>query len=165
MIDEPESSVPHQHVRVARRPIDVGHVGVEPHDRRGEVRVRLFGNRVEGHGARKVVEREVETGTRPDQVLDLRVRLSAGEFGVQRHEDDLRHWQPCRTGDLPGYQLSDERLGSLPRTAEFEHVHAIIIRFDNGWKRSPFAQRGNIPCGNDCSQVHGLSTALPAWGA
>jgi hypothetical protein len=66
--------------------------------------------------------------------LYLRVGLRAGEFGVEFDKDDLRHWQPRGPGDLPGHELSDERFGPLPRTAELEHIHPIIISFDNGWK-------------------------------
>ena len=45
MIDEPESSVPYKHIRVAWRTVDVGHVRVEPEDRRGKSRVGLLSNR------------------------------------------------------------------------------------------------------------------------
>ena len=86
--------MPHQHVRVARRTVDVGHVRVEPDDRRGEIRVGLLCNRVKCDGTGQVVEPEIEAGTRPDQVLDLRVGLGAGEGGVEFNKDDLRYWQP-----------------------------------------------------------------------
>src|SRR6266567_6861831 len=32
MINEPNSPVPHEHVRVARRTVNISHVSVEPHD-------------------------------------------------------------------------------------------------------------------------------------
>ena len=92
MIDEPESSVPYKHVRVARRTVDVGHVRVEPDDCGGELRVGLLSHRVKRHGTGQVVKGEIEAGTRSDQGLYLRIRLGAGEFGVECHEDNLRHW-------------------------------------------------------------------------
>src|SRR5215510_2408262 len=130
MIDEPESSVPYKHIRVARRTVDVGYVCIEPDDRRGELRVGLLSNRVKRHGTGQIVEGEIEAGTRSYQGLYLRVGLGTGEFRIEFNEDDLRHWQPCGAGDLPRHQLSDERFGPLTSAAELEHIHAIIIGFN-----------------------------------
>src|SRR5438034_8775074 len=94
MIDEPESPVPHEHVCVARRTIDVGHISVEPYDPGGKIGVDLLGNRIKGDGTGQVVEREVETGTRSDQLLNLGVGLGASEVRVEFNEDDLRYGQP-----------------------------------------------------------------------
>ena len=104
-----------------------------------EIRVRLLSNRVKRHGTGQVVEGEIEAGTRPDQGLYFRVGLSTGEFGVEFNEDDLRHWQPCGAGDLPRHEFSDERFGPLTCAAELEHIHAIIIGFDDCWQRSTLA--------------------------
>src|SRR5206468_7020505 len=148
VIDEPESSVPDKHVRVARRTIDIGHIRVEPDNRRGELRVGLLNNRVKRHGTGQVVESEIEAGTRPDQGLYLRVGLGAGEFGVEFNEDDLRHRQSCGAGDLPRHELSDERFGPLTCAAELEHIHAIIVGFDYGWQPCALALWGEMSWGN-----------------
>ena len=79
VIDEPEASVPHQQVRVARGPVDVGHVRVEPHDRRGKLRVGLVCHRIKRHSAGQVVERQVEAGARPYQVLDFGGQARCGQ--------------------------------------------------------------------------------------
>src|SRR5262249_58996166 len=60
VINEPESPMPHQHVRVARRSVNIRHISVEPNDRRGEIRVGTLRNRIKRHGTRKIVEREIE---------------------------------------------------------------------------------------------------------
>src|ERR1043166_2191373 len=139
MINEPESSVPYKHVRIARRTVDVGYIRVEPDDRRGEFRIGLLSNRVKRHSTGQVVEGEIKAGACPNQGLYLRVGLGTGEFGIEFNEDNLRHWQPCGAGDPPRHELSDECFGPLTRAAELEHIHAIIVGFDDGWQRSTLA--------------------------
>jgi hypothetical protein len=48
--------VPHQHVGVARRAIDVGDVGVEPDDTRREIRIGLLDDRIVGDRTGQIVE-------------------------------------------------------------------------------------------------------------
>src|SRR5262245_53638770 len=103
MINEPESPMPDQHVRVARRSVNICHIRVEPNDRRGEIRVGTLRHRIKRYGTWQIVKREIEAVARPDQVLYLRIGLGAGEFGVEFDKDDFRHWQPRRAGDLPGH--------------------------------------------------------------
>src|SRR4029453_7119068 len=158
MIDKPESSVPDKHVCVARRTVDVGHVRVEPDDRRGELRVGPVSNRIKRYGTGQIVEGEIETSTRPDQRLYLWIGLSPGKFRVEFNEDNLRHRQSYGAGDSPRHKLSDECFGPLTCAAELEHIHAIIIGFDDSWQRSALAQWGDIPCSHDCSQAHHLSS-------
>src|ERR1044072_31802 len=79
VINEPESAVPHKHIRVARSTINICHVSVEPDDRRGKVRVGLVRDRIKRYSAGQVVEREIEASARTYQVLYLRVGLGAGE--------------------------------------------------------------------------------------
>ena len=98
VVDQPEPVVPHQHVGVARRAVDVGDVGVEPDDRAR--RASASGCSASGSNvdrARQVVERQVEPGAvRSDQVLDLGVGLGAREVGIELDEDDLGHRQAER---------------------------------------------------------------------
>src|SRR5262245_25047301 len=96
MIDKPESSVPDKHVCVARRTVDVGHVRVEPDDRRGELRVGPVSNRIKRYGTGQIVEGEIETSTRPDQRLYLWIGLSPGEFRVERSEEHTSELQSLR---------------------------------------------------------------------
>ena len=41
VIDQLQLAMPHQQIRIARGAIDIGDEGVEPHDTRGEIGVRL----------------------------------------------------------------------------------------------------------------------------
>ena len=74
VIDEMEAPVPDEQVRVARGTVNVVRYASN-HTMRTRVRVRPFRERVEHDGAGQIVEREIEAGARPDQVLDLRVGL------------------------------------------------------------------------------------------
>ena len=78
MVYEPQTVVPGEEVRVAWGTIHVGHEGVEPQDAGGEIRRGRIHEGIETQRTRQVVEREVQSGTRPDQVLYLRVGLGAG---------------------------------------------------------------------------------------
>src|SRR6185295_3011900 len=154
MIDEPEPPMPHQHVRIARCPVNVCHISVEPNDRRRELSVELLRNWIIHNRPGQIIECEVQTGTRVDQVLDLGVRLRASEIGVEFDKDNLRHRQSQRAADLACHQLRDQSFWPLTRAPEFEHIHSVVIGFNYRWKRSAFAQRGYIPCGSYCSQAH-----------
>src|SRR5262245_24259422 len=139
MIDKPESSVPDKHSCVARRTVDVGHVRVEPDNSRGARRAGPVSHRIKRYGTGQIVEGEIETRTRPDQGLYLWIGLSPGKFRVEFNEDNLRHGQSYGTSDLPSHKLSDECFGPLTCAAKLEHIHAIIVGFDDSWQRSALA--------------------------
>jgi len=52
VIDQPQLSMPHQHVGVARRAIDIARERIEPDDGRGEQRVWPIRDRIEGDRTR-----------------------------------------------------------------------------------------------------------------
>ena len=160
--------VPHQHVRIAGRTVQVRRVCVEPDDRGGQLGVRLLRDRVEHHRSGQVVEREIEPGTGLDQMLDFRIRLGAGEVRIEVDENDLRHRQAQRAADLSCHHLGDERLGSLARAAELEHVQPVVVGLDDRRERAPFAQRSNVPGGGDGPQAHRCvkcsPTSMPRTG-
>jgi hypothetical protein len=91
VIDQPQFAMPDEQIRIARSPIDIRDIGVEPDDRRGQIPIGNLDDRVEGDLTRQIVEREIQTGAPPDQVLDLGIGLGARQHRVEFREDDLRH--------------------------------------------------------------------------
>ncbi len=154
MVDQPQLAVPHQQVGVARGAIDVGQVGIEPDDARGEVGVGTLRHRVVHHRARQVIERQVEPRAGADQILDLRVGLGAREVGVELDEDDRGDRERRGARDFPRHELRNERLGTLARAAELEHVEALVVRLDDGGKRAALAQRGDVAGGREGAKRH-----------
>src|SRR5258705_9912932 len=134
VIDKPGFSVPHEHVRVARCAVNVRYVSVEQHDPRGQVTIQFLSDRIERHGTRKVVEREVEAGARSYQILYLRIRLGAGEVAIEFDEDKLGYREFGGSGKLARDEFSYQGLGPLARTPKLEYIHPIVIGFYYGWK-------------------------------
>src|SRR4028118_1263134 len=93
VVDEPETTMPDEHVGVASGTVDIGHVAVKPDNLRREVGTERVDQWVEGDRARQVVECQVETSAIQDQGMNLRVWLRPGEVGVQVGKDDFRHRQ------------------------------------------------------------------------
>ena len=92
VVDQPELLVPDEHVGIARGPIRVGDIGVEPDDGRSQIRIgRWCDEWIEGNGAGKVIEGQIESGALLDQLLDLEVRLRAPQHRIELDEHDLRH--------------------------------------------------------------------------
>jgi hypothetical protein len=113
VIDEPDAPVPHEHVRVPDRPIDVCHVPVEPDDSGRQIPGHLLDDRVQGDGPGQVVEGQVQSAAVVDERVDLGIRLRAREVGVQLCEDELRDRKAGSTRQLAADELGDERLRPL----------------------------------------------------
>jgi hypothetical protein len=144
MVDEPESAVPHQHVRVANRAIDIRDVGIEPHNARGEIRIRFLNDRVVSHRPWQVVECEVQARTVSDQRVDFRIRLGSRQVRIEFGKNDLRNGKSERAANLAGHELRDQGAWPLPRRAKLEHVHAVVVGFDNSGERPTFTQRRHV---------------------
>src|ERR671916_437549 len=108
VVYEPQTVVPGEEVRVARGAVHVGYEGVEPEDTGGEVGAGRLHEGVEAQGAGEVIERQVQPGARPDQVLYLGVGLGPGELRVEDHEHDLRDEQAQAACDLARHYLRHE---------------------------------------------------------
>ena len=89
-------------------------------------------HRIEGHRTGQVIEGQVQSGAVVDQRVDLGVGLGAREIGIERRQHDLRHRQIERPCNLAGNHLGDERPHALSGGAELQHVHAVIVGFDDG---------------------------------
>jgi hypothetical protein len=83
--------------------------------------------------------------------------VRSGEVRVELDEHDLGNGQLRRPGNLPGDELCDECLRSLACAAEFQHIHAIIVGFDDGRQRATLVQRCDISSGADDSHAAILS--------
>ena len=118
---------------------------------------RLFRERIEHHRSRQIVEGHIEARAGLDELLDFRVRLRSGEVGVQLNEHNFRNWQPQRTRNLAGDELGYQRFRALACAAEFEYVHAIVIRLHDGGKRAAFVQGRDVSSG-----AHSSHTAILA---
>jgi hypothetical protein len=119
MVDQPDTPMPHEHVRVPERAVDVGDVRVEPDDPGRQIRGRFLDDRIVCHRSREVVERQVDAGTVVDQRVDLGVGLRAGKVRIQSCEDQLRHGQPERPGELTRHELRDQSMDSMPAPRNF----------------------------------------------
>ena len=116
--------------------------------------LRLIRDRIEGDRTRQIVEREIEPGTRANELLDLGIRLGACEIRVELHEHDLRHGEPCSPRELPHDDFRDQHFGTLTGTAKLEHVHAGIIGFDDGRQRAALTQGRDIAGCVDGAEFH-----------
>ena len=149
VVDEPGPAVPHQQVHVARRAVHVGHVRIEPDDAGCQVGFDGVHQRIEGHRARQVVQRQVEAGAGADEVLDLGIGFGAGEFGVELREHQLGHRQAEHARQLAGHQFRDQRAAALPRAAELQHVQAVVVGLDDGGERPALAEGRDVARGGD----------------
>ena len=132
MIDEPQTAVPHQHVGVARGPVDVGHERIEPDDAGRKVRRDLLHHRIERHRTRQEVERQVEPAAVVDEGVDLGIRLGPSQVGVEIRENNLWHREPECPGDLAGYELGHQCPCPLPGATKLQHIQPVVICFDDG---------------------------------
>jgi hypothetical protein len=141
MVDQPDTPMPHEHVRVPERAVDVGDVRVEPDDPGRQIRGRFLDDRIVCHRSREVVERQVDAGTVVDQRVDLGVGFRAGKVRIQSCEEQLRHGQPERPGELTRHELRDQSMDSMPGSAELQHVQPIVVGLDNCGSEPP-SRRG-----------------------
>ena len=147
VVDQPQPAVPHQHVRVARSAIDVGHERIEPHDRRCELRRWRIDDRIESRRAGQIIERQIQSHARANQCLDLGIGFRARKVRIELHQHEFRHQQRRGARDLTGDEFRDQRVRTLACAPELEHVQPQIIRFDDGRQRSTFAERGHVAGG------------------
>ena len=81
------------------------------------------------------------------QQLDLLVAR------IELDEHDFGDGQPGSAGELSREQLRGERLRPLSRAAEFEHIHTVVVGFDDRGQRAAFAQRHDVASGGDGSHA------------
>ena len=152
VVDEPELAMPDQHVGVARGPVEVGHEGVEPDDARGELGIGRVGERVEGEGAREVVEAEVECrrwrGSGPGS--RGRARCGPGRRRARRRRSREPAGRAARAIS-PATSSAISALRALAGAAELEDVQAVVVGLDHGRKRPALAQRRDVAGGGDGS--------------
>jgi hypothetical protein len=89
---------------------------------RGELRTGRLDERVEAKGAGQVIEGEVQARAGLEEILDLGSGSERPRSGSRRTSTISGTRQPEVARDLPGHQLSDERLATLPGAAELEHI-------------------------------------------
>ncbi len=155
MIDQPQLPMPHQHVRIARRAIDVTDVRVEPDDARAELDRRLIDAGIEHDRSWQVVQREVQAGARFDQGVNFRVRLGPGQVLGHVGEDDVRHRQLEPARELARQQLGNQRPDTLSGAAELQHVHAVVVRLDDRRQGAAFAKRRHVAGHANGAHGHG----------
>src|SRR6266850_1142734 len=132
MIDQVESLVPVEQVRILRGAIHVRDKRVEPHDLRSDPWVHgISSGGIEHGGAGKIVEREVQTDAGAKEVADFLIGLVSSKGIIDLDENKFRHTQTGGTSDFTGDQLSDQRKRTLSRTSELQDVQTEIIRFDD----------------------------------
>jgi hypothetical protein len=161
VVDQPRRPVPDEDVRVLRRAVRVCHQPVEPDDVGCQLgRRERPDRRVEGERPGQEVERDVRPGGARDQLLDLRIRLGAGEGGVQLDQHDLRDRQAQQPGDLARHELRDQRPGALAGGPELQDVQAVVVGLDEGRQRAALAQ-GRDVAGRRDGPDHGRSVRTP----
>src|SRR5690606_12598519 len=120
VIDQPEVSVPDEHVRVAGRAIDIRNEGIEPDDSRRQPAVDLIDDRIEGNGAGQIVEPQIQAAARADEILDFGIGLCASQLGVELDEDNLGYAKSEGARDPSRDELGHEHFLPLPRPAKLE---------------------------------------------
>src|SRR5438309_6081855 len=108
VVDEPDVLVPDQEVRVAPGPVDVLDQRVEPEQLAGEVLVRGPAERVESGAAGQVVDGQVDSGARLEQMLDLLVRFALGDPRVEVRQGELGGAEAEPPGELAADDLRDQ---------------------------------------------------------
>ena len=81
--------------------------------------------------AGQIVDAEIEAGAPLQQFLNLRVRLGRAERRRELDLDQIGHVQAELAAQLAGDRLRDQRFRPLPRAVKFDHVHAVVVRFDD----------------------------------
>ena len=77
------------------------------------------------------------------------VDTGTGKIRGEVDEHDLRDGQTGQAPDLAREQFRQQRLRPLPRAAEFQHIHSLIVRLDDGGQRATLTQRGDVAAGGD----------------
>ena len=138
--------MPHDEVRVARRAVDVGDVGVEPDDRRREVRVgQGTDGRSEGERPGQEVEPDVRPGRPPEQLLDLAVRLGLRQRAVELDEHLVGTGSPRWRAISPASSSATSAFAAVPRAEQLHDVQAVVVRLDERGQRSALAQGRHVP--------------------
>ena len=143
VVYEPCLVVPHQHIRIAGRAVDIGEKCVEPHYVRRFAGPDRVGIGIISHGAPQEVEAEVEATAPPQKILDLLVGLGAPEIVAQIEHHQLRHPQTESAGHLAPYQLGNERLGAMACATVLHYISEAVVGFHQARERSP-SRRGAI---------------------
>ena len=126
----------------------------------GQSRPASLDRRVERHRSRQVIERQVQPGACADQVLDLRIRLRAGEVRSSSM-NTISGTEPQRPRDFARHQFGDQRLGPARRPGTSSRTaHRHRLRQSPG--ATALAQRRNIASDADRPQgEHALILARP----
>ena len=107
------------------------------------------------------VDAQVEPGTGVDQVLDLLVRLVAGDLGVQVERHQPRRAQPDPARELAHDHLGDQHPDPLAGAAELADVGAQVVGLHDPGQRAALAQGRDVaddPDGRD-HEIGGSSSS------
>ncbi len=138
VVDQPQTAGGDQQVGVAPGTVDVADQRVEPEHLPGEFRLHLEAERVEVERPADERHPEVAATAGPDLVLDLRVRLAAGQHRVEVDHDQLGHGQAEPPAQLAGQHLGDQRLAALRGPAPLERVEPVVVGLDQARHRAAF---------------------------
>jgi hypothetical protein len=105
------------------------------------------------------LQADVEADGPAQQIVDLLIRLGAGDGFRQRGQHDLRHRQSQRTADLAADQLGDQRLLPMAGAAELDDVLAPVIGLGHGRQRAALAQWRGVAGDGDAADH--LRSVLP----
>ena len=83
MIDQPQLTVPREHVGVSWRPVHIGQQAIQPYDLRGQLMGQVRHRWVERDSARQIMQRQVGANAGFKQVLYFFIRLRSPKGAVQ----------------------------------------------------------------------------------
>src|SRR5690606_24883718 len=91
VINQPQFLVPHQHICVSHRAVNIGCERIQPNNLRCQERGDLRGCRIESYCTRQEVQSQVETLAFFQQILYFFITFSASKSGIEMRENQFRN--------------------------------------------------------------------------
>jgi hypothetical protein len=133
--------VPTQQIGIAGGAVDVEEPAVEPDDVGGELGP---GGGVEGSGPGEEVDAEIDSRTRPEQVLDLGIGLGLGEPGVDGDERELGDAKAQSARELDADHLRYQRQRALAGAGPLDDIDPVVVGLEQPGERSALAQGRDV---------------------
>ena len=156
MVNQPELVVPHHHVWIEARAVNVGEKRVHPDYLGGGQRVDRFrvDGRVECHGAVKKMQSEVEAFGFSQEFLDFLIGFRDSEKVVEVEEDKFGSAELERLGHETAYEFGYETLRAVAGSEHLDGISEAVVSFAESRKGAALSQRNDISCEFLSSQFH-----------
>ncbi len=127
MVDEPQFTMPQQHIGIQGRAVDICQKGIQPHYFRSLERVGLVYGHIPRHGSAEKMQPQVKPRRSLQQVLNFLVRLGTAKILVNIEKHKFGHAQTCPARHLATDILGYESLRTMAAATELHNVFKTVV--------------------------------------